>query len=65
MHTLTCIVPGCASCRPGGYRRIQEYGEQYAKAGKSWPKRKPVRLLYTGGNHYDLLTKQEPKKAFF
>jgi hypothetical protein len=40
-----------------GFSTIQKYGEKYTKAGKSWKKRKPVRLLYTNGNHYDLLLK--------
>lgn len=44
-------------CRAGGYVPIQRYGEQYSKPGKSWKRRRPVRLLYSGGNHYDLLIK--------
>jgi len=39
-----------------GYVPIQKYGEQFLKKGKTWKARRPVRLLYTGGNHYDLLT---------
>lgn len=37
------------------YQPIQKYGQQYAKARKDHKGRRPVRLLYTGGNHYDLL----------
>ena len=42
--------------RRQGYTPIQRYGEEFAttKGGK---RRKGVRLLYTGGNHYDLLLK--------
>lgn len=40
-----------------GFIPIQKYGEKYAKAGKDWPRRRPVRILYTNGNHYDLLVK--------
>lgn len=36
---------------------IQKYGEKYSKPGKDWTKRKPVRLLYSNGNHYDLLVR--------
>jgi hypothetical protein len=35
---------------------IQQYGEQYAKT-KGGKRRKAVRLLYSGSNHYDLLLK--------
>ena len=40
-----------------GYSPIQKYGEEFTKAGKDRPRRRPVRLLYTNGNHYDLLVK--------
>lgn len=46
-----------AGKRGPGYIIIQRYGEQYTKAGKDHPKRRPVRLLYTNGNHFDLLVK--------
>ena len=48
--------PRVAPCRRDrGYMPIQRYGEDLrSKGGK---KRKGVRLLYTGGNHYDLLLK--------
>ncbi|GAB4822635.1 hypothetical protein N2152v2_009681 [Parachlorella kessleri] len=42
---------------PAGFVAIQKYGEKFGKAGKDWQRRRPVRLLYTGGNHYDLLIK--------
>ncbi len=45
------------ACRPAGFVAIQKYGEKFGKAGKDWQRRRPVRLLYTGGNHYDLLIK--------
>lgn len=38
-----------------GFVPIQKYGERYQKKGKSHKARKPLRLLYTQGNHYDLL----------
>lgn len=41
-----------------GYIPIQRYGEQYSKAGKDHKARKPVRILFCGGNHYDLLLRQ-------
>jgi hypothetical protein len=40
-----------------GFSPIQKYGEQYAKPGKDRPRRRPVRLLYSSGNHYDLLVR--------
>ncbi|BBN11213.1 hypothetical protein Mp_5g10040 [Marchantia polymorpha subsp. ruderalis] len=39
----------------GGYIPIAEYGSDYKKPGKDRKARKPVRLLYSGSNHYDLL----------
>lgn len=38
-----------------GYIPIAEYGAEFAKPGKDRKARKPVRLLYNGSNHYDLL----------
>jgi hypothetical protein len=35
-----------------GFVPLVKYGEEYVARG-----RRPVRLLYTGGNHYDLLLK--------
>lgn len=35
----------------GGFVSIQTYGEEFAKEGK----RKAIKLLYNGENHYDLL----------
>lgn len=40
-----------------GYVPIQKYGEEFSKPKKNGKKRRPVRLLYTNGNHYDLLLK--------
>lgn len=40
-----------------GFTPIQKYGEKYLKTGKDWKKRRAVRLLYSNGNHYDLLLK--------
>jgi len=34
---------------------IVKYGEEWAEARGSRGPRRPVSLLYTGGNHYDLL----------
>lgn len=38
-----------------GFIPIIEYGEDFLKGSKDRKPRKPVRLLYSGGNHYDLL----------
>eukprot|EP00884_Botryococcus_braunii_P009918 jgi/Botrbrau1/18928/Bobra.177_2s0080.1 len=38
-----------------GYYPIVKYGEAFQKPHQGKPGRKPVHLLYTGGNHYDLL----------
>ncbi len=32
-----------------------KYGEEFEVASKSRKERKPVKLLYSSGNHYDLL----------
>lgn len=37
------------------YKQLYAVGDQYSHPGKTWKKRAPVRLLYTNGNHYDLL----------
>ncbi|KMZ70505.1 OTU-like cysteine protease family protein expressed [Zostera marina] len=39
----------------GGVIPIAEYGVEFIKGGKNVKPRKPVRLLYSGKNHYDLL----------
>ena len=39
----------------GGFRVLIKFGDQYTKRTKERKARAPVRLLYTGGNHYDLL----------
>eukprot|EP00897_Mesotaenium_endlicherianum_P004144 jgi/Mesen1/3758/ME000205S03021 len=38
-----------------GYIPIVEYGSEFSKPSKERKGRKPVRLLYNGSNHYDLL----------
>lgn len=38
-----------------GFIPIAEYGLEFMKATKQRKGRKPVRLLYSGSNHYDLL----------
>jgi len=43
--------------RDGGYVPIMKYGEEFSKPRGDKKGRKPVRLLFTGGNHYDLLVK--------
>ena len=41
--------------RGGGFVPIQKYGETFLKKSKNHRARKPLRLLYANGNHYDLL----------
>lgn len=38
-----------------GYVPIVKYGEEFEVARKGRKARKPVKLLYSSGNHYDLL----------
>lgn len=38
-----------------GFIPIAEYGAEFRKGGLRGKPRKPVRLLYSGKNHYDLL----------
>lgn len=38
-----------------GFVPIAEYGSEFLKATKGQEARKPVRLLFSGSNHYDLL----------
>ncbi|EFN58326.1 hypothetical protein CHLNCDRAFT_142358 [Chlorella variabilis] len=45
-----------SSGRPG-FVAIQRYGEQHSKT-KAGKRRKAVRLLYSGSNHYDLLLRR-------
>ena len=40
-----------------GYVAIMKYGEKYARPGKDGKRRRPVRLLFSGSNHYDALIK--------
>jgi hypothetical protein len=37
------------------YHELARFGEEYTKAAKDRRPRRPVRLLYSNGNHYDLL----------
>nr|ABF95145.1 OTU-like cysteine protease family protein, expressed [Oryza sativa Japonica Group] len=41
--------------RGNGFIPIAEYGLEFSKDSKQWKKKVPVRLLYSGRNHYDLL----------
>jgi len=41
--------------RGNGFIPIAEYGLEFAKNSQNWKKKAPVRLLYSGRNHYDLL----------
>uniref|UniRef100_A0A453IF93 Uncharacterized protein n=1 Tax=Aegilops tauschii subsp. strangulata TaxID=200361 RepID=A0A453IF93_AEGTS len=41
--------------RGNGFIPIAEYGLEFTKDSKEGKKRVPVRLLYSGKNHYDLL----------
>lgn len=41
--------------RGNGFIPIAEYGLEFTKNTKQWKKKTPVRLLYSGRNHYDLL----------
>ena len=44
------------SCREDkGFVPIAKYGEEFEAARKGRKERKPVKLLYSSGNHYDLL----------
>jgi hypothetical protein len=41
----------------GSFSVIQKFGEKYRKPTKDSKGRRPVRLLFTGNNHFDLLVK--------
>ncbi|XP_074589418.1 OVARIAN TUMOR DOMAIN-containing deubiquitinating enzyme 3-like [Curcuma longa] len=41
--------------RGGGFIPIAEYGSEFSKISRKGKQSEPVRLLYSGGNHYDLL----------
>ncbi|KAM0953405.1 putative OTU domain, papain-like cysteine peptidase superfamily, ubiquitin thioesterase OTU1/2/3 [Dioscorea sansibarensis] len=43
------------AARSNGFIPIAEYGSEFGKASKQGKKRMPVKLLYSGNNHYDLL----------
>ena len=52
------LHPDIRSGTQSGYVPIQTYGREFEKGGsgdKTGKGRKPVRLLYNGQNHYDLL----------
>lgn len=58
-HYLSLYSLNSSSPAPrfgAGYSPLYKVGEKFAKSGKDWKKRKPVKLLYSNGNHYDLLT---------
>lgn len=50
MQSCNLSFHTCACRQRQGFVTMVSYGEDYEKQG-----RKPVRLLYRGGNHYDLL----------
>jgi hypothetical protein len=57
---VICIQPSddCfkACCRKDkGFVPIVKYGEEFAEVKKGRQPRQPVKLLYSNGNHYDLL----------
>ncbi len=56
-HGSSTSVNTCSlDCREEkGYVPIVKYGEEFEVAGKGRKERKPVKLLYSSGNHYDLL----------
>ena len=55
LHVPIYVYLANAAAGRGGFIPIQKYGEQYTKATKDRARRRPVRLLYSNGNHYDLL----------
>lgn len=62
LQTSRPSKPGPVSCLcskggRAGYVVIQKYGEKYERA-PSGKRRRAVRLLYSGSNHYDLLLKR-------
>ncbi|KAL6146136.1 hypothetical protein ACLB2K_056819 [Fragaria x ananassa] len=52
VYKLPIIVYIPAPKHPNGFIPIQEYGTEF---GEAWGRRKAVRLLLSGSNHYDLL----------
>ncbi|OEL16382.1 hypothetical protein BAE44_0022601 [Dichanthelium oligosanthes] len=54
---LAHIYPVCLQYhgRGNGFIPIAEYGLEFTKNSKNGKKKAPVRLLYSGRNHYDLL----------
>ncbi|CAK9236416.1 unnamed protein product [Sphagnum troendelagicum] len=59
LQPIIVYIPEAEARRGGkwgtGFIPIAEYGREYLKPGKNRKPRKPVRLLYSGSNHYDLL----------
>ena len=52
---LTACGHGNARRKERGYVPIVKYGEEFEAGRKGKKPRTPVKLLYSGGNHYDLL----------
>ena len=48
-------VPGAARRKERGFVPIVKYGEEFEAGRTGKTPRSPVKLLYSGGNHYDLL----------
>lgn len=52
---ISCNVIQHARTWGNGFIPIAEYGSEFSKQSKKGKQRMPVRLLYSGKNHYDLL----------
>lgn len=61
------IYPLCLQYhgRGNGFIPIAEYGLEFTKNTKQWKKKTPVRLLYSGRNHYDLLVWHSCSTIYF
>jgi len=65
---LTSVIyPLCLQYhgRGNGFIPIAEYGLEFTKNTKQWKKKTPVRLLYSGRNHYDLLVWHSCRTIYF
>jgi hypothetical protein len=65
---LTSVIyPSCLQYhgRGNGFIPIAEYGLEFTKNTKQWKKKTPVRLLYSGRNHYDLLVWHSCRAMYF
>ena len=65
---LTSVIyPSCLQYhgRGNGFIPIAEYGLEFTKNTKQWKKKTPVRLLYSGRNHYDLLVWHSCRTIYF